>query len=378
MENSIVVTANKLNEKCTLNIRDKVKSDCCDNDISQVTNNTKSKMQLNHIDDDENTIDVKILNNDFRREDSVIKCTFDSTKDEDVKITEENNVCEKATSEENILKNDHLPINNLAETSSCRDVELTNDSEGKLKTTGINKCNEIISANICNSNNLDIACDYDHLINSAKIKICNVEKSSTITAISNDNKCDDTLRTCSDNVIEPVTLKRLLTENNNDHDSTDISRSDSSDDNFSNKYKRKMENLEHESITQTANISKTQFVQKGKNIAPAENQSDSSDVIDTTEEVNKDRDKLQHTNTTITDIADTNSTSTKLTSVVPISMEDNESDDTITIIRRRKRLKKVEKINTNAVEDCIIEEDMQEKQGREYFMEIWHSITAND
>lgn len=357
MENSTVVTANESNEKYTLNINDKK--------IFQDINNIKSEMKLNHI-DDENIIKNEVSDNNFQRENSVIKCIFNSAKDKDVNITEVDNVCIKKTSEENILKNDNLSIDNPTETDS-RNIELMNDNEVKIKEA-VNECDKIDSAATCNSNNLDTSDNKDHLENSVKVKICSDEESSRTTTIS--DKYDDNLTILSDNVVEKVIiLKRQFTEIDNDHDSTDTIRSYSSDDNsssfkYSNKCKSKMESLEHDDTTQDTSIRKMQSVQREIISELTENQNNSSDVIDETEVKNKDRD----INKSISKITD-NATSTNLPALVPINVKDDESetDNTDTIVQRRKRLKNSERLDVSAVQDCIIEED---KQGREYFIKI--------
>ncbi|XP_014467488.1 PREDICTED: activating transcription factor 7-interacting protein 1 isoform X3 [Dinoponera quadriceps] len=357
LEDSTTVT--KSSEKYTLNICDKVKSD----EIFQVANNTESKMHLNHVNNDKSIVEIQILNDNFQKEDnnSVIKYTFNSAKDKNVKIIEEGNVCEKQELEENISDNDRLPVDNLAETTSCQNVELTNDSEDKLKAT-INKYDEKDSVDTCGLNNLNTADDYDELICSAKIKsrICNVEMSTTTVIPDQPN---DTLTILIDNE-ETITQKGPLTEIKDDHDSTDTIKTDSSEDTsssfkYSSKSKVKTENLEHESVTRSANTPKTQsidtLIQQEITIALTETQ---NDAIDKAEMTNEDRD----VNKPISEITDNNTTSTKSTSLTPVNVEDNEnkSNNTGTIVQRRKRLKRTEILDISAVQDRINEENKQE------------------
>lgn len=358
MENTTAVTVNKSNEKCMSNINDQVKSD---KKISQDINNIKSGVQLNHIGDDENTVEIS---DNFRREDSVIKCTFNPVKDKDLEITKADNVCMKKTPKENILEKDNLFIDNPAETNNPN-AELTNDGEEvKLKETA-NKCDETDSAATCDSNNLSTSDDNDHVINSVKFKICNDEKLSATTSTT--DKCDDNLTVLNDNVVEKV-LKRPFTEIDNNHDSPNAIKSYNSDDScssfkYSNKCKTKTESLEHDDITPNASTPKTQSIQ-GMNTEIAEIQNNSSNIINKTEVTNENCDIKKSIK--ITD----NVTLTKLAALEPINVKSNEESETDnigTIPQRRKRLKKNENLDTNAVQDCIIEED---KQGRKHFIKI--------
>ncbi|XP_032686075.1 activating transcription factor 7-interacting protein 1 isoform X2 [Odontomachus brunneus] len=372
LENSTVVIANgETNEKYTLNINDKK--------ISQDTNNMKNEMQLNHI-DDENIVKSEVSDNNSQRENSVIKCIFNSDKNKDLNIIEVDNACKKEISEENIQENDNLSIDNPTETDS-RNVELMNDNEVKLKEA-VNECDKIDSAT-CNSNNLntsdnkdnkddknnkdnkddkDDKDNKDHLVNSVKLKIGSDEELSKTTTIS--DKCDDNLTILSDNVVEKViVLKHQFTEIDNDHDSIDTIKSYSSDDNsasfkYSKKRKSKMDSLEHDDITQDINIRKMQSVQREMNSELTENKNNSSDIIDLNEiEItNKDHD----VNKPISKITD-NATSTNLPALVSIIVkdDDSETDDTDTIVERRKRLKN-KRLDISAAQVCIIEEDKQE------------------
>lgn len=347
------------------NVSDDMKSDCRDTEISQATNNTESKMQLNHVDnddDDKNNVenkDEKMLDDDVQREDSVVKSTLNSVEDKDLEISETNDICKKDPSAEDVLKDDQLSIDNPAETNSCKNSEKTNDNEDKPKET-IDARDNIDSTDICNPNNSDTANDNDQLVDSAKT--CNDEKSpATISDECNDtsDKSNNNATISNDNVVEKVTPKRPSIEIDND-DSTDAIKSDHSDGSTSslnNLNKCKTENLEHEDKTQSADTPKTQSAQREISNVLVKNQNDSSSVIDETEVTNKD----SNVNKPVSEKADNNYISRKLVSLTSIMHEDLMEYDDSAFVQKSKRFKKSETLDSDA--ECITEED---KQGREH------------
>ncbi|XP_011685743.1 PREDICTED: activating transcription factor 7-interacting protein 1 isoform X2 [Wasmannia auropunctata] len=283
------------------------------------------------------------------------KCMLKSSKD--LKITDARNSCSNAISEKHTtLENDNLSIinkiNNRIQTSNLQNAAVIICSEKNPKEISGDSKEIITTCELNKLNNIESNSSFVHTYN---VKICNGEKLSTSTIVSNNS--DDSLidKTKKYSKNDDHSLKHTHAELN-DSDYVDLIKSDNSNDSSSHKdtiaRKSKKKKSEPVDKTESDNVSNTsKITEKVTNTSAIQNQNKSPNVKNNAEVTSKDRDVNNKS---------VNDTAILRTFVLTLNDPNNPNNENGTknvgtVVSRRKRTKTIDKIQDT-------EEDKQEEK----------------